>query len=279
MTTPLEEDYIKSHAYVPEHITSYVIATSEGEPFLFRNYLFYKVKNNLFFVGYPLKGPFKEKVMKEALDTAVKRVKPEHIALIAPEISKLQEIHYRRKSDTYYKLNLSNLNINQKLRNMINRASRELYIEKKQDISDEHIRLISEFLSSHKVDHDRRLIFEKIPKYISSVSTAWVFSARDREGILAAFDIAEFGAKEYAFYMFNFISRQCYVPGASDILLYEVIKAAREQGKSFINLGLGINEGVRFFKKKWGGVSFLDYEYYRYQPAGVEMLKSLFQKL
>lgn len=280
MIKPLEEDYIKSHAYVPEHITSYVIATSQGEPFLFGNYLFYKMKNNLFFIGYPLNGPFKEKVMKEALDAAFKSVKPEHAAFISPKISKLtHDSYHKMESDSYYKLNLSSLNINQKLRNMINRASRELYIEKKQGISDEHIRLISEFLSSHKVDQAMRFIFENIPKYIISTPTAWVFSARDKEGRLAAFDIAEFGAKDCAFYMFNFMSRQCYVPGASDILLYEVIKAVREQGKPFINLGLGVNEGVRFFKKKWGGASFLDYELYRYQPSNAETLKSLFQKL
>ncbi len=279
MITPSEVDYIKSHAHVPEHIINYVIAISGGEPFLSKDYLYYKFESHLLFIGYPLKDPFNEKVLKEALDNAVRSIKPEHVTLIAPEISVLNGIQGRKETDSYYKLNLPDLNISQKLRNMINRASRELCIEKKQEMGDEHIHLISEFLSSHRVGNDTRSIFENIPKYITSVSTAWVFTARDKNGRLAGFDIAEFGAEEYAFYMFNFISRELYVPGASDLLLYEVVKEAREQGKPFINLGLGINKGIILFKKKWGGIPFLDYRLYIYSQSHKNNLKSLFNKL
>jgi len=279
MITPSEVDYIKSHAHVPEHITNYVIAISGGEPFLFNDYLYYKFKSHLLFIGYPFKDPFNEKVLKEALDNAVKSIKPEHVTIIAPEISVLNGIQDRKETDSYYKLSLPGLNISQKLRNMINRASRELCIEKKQEMGDEHIHLISEFLSSHRVGDDTRSIFEKIPKYIASVSTAWIFTARDKNGRLAGFDIAEFGAEEYAFYMFNFMSREWYVPGASDLLLYGVVKEAREQGKPFINLGLGINKGIILFKKKWGGIPFLDHKLYFYRQSHKDNLNSLFNKL
>lgn len=265
MITLLEEDYIMRCAYIPEHLTGYVVAISRSEPFLFRDYLCYYGREHLIFIGYPLKEPFEERGMKEALDSAIERFKPEHVALIAPAISIPKEICYRSESDCYYNLGLSHLHLHQKLRNMIHRASRELYSEKKQELRDEHTQLISEFLNSHKVDDGTRYIFERIPHYVSCISTSRVFSARDKEGRLVAFDVAEFGAKNYAFYMFNFMSRQHYVPGASDFLLYEVIKDAREQGKSFINLGLGISEGITSFKKKWGGIPFLNYEFCLYQ--------------
>lgn len=278
MIKPAEEDYIRSYAYLPEHITGYVVAVSQAEPFLLKDYLCYDRNGYLIFVGYPLKEPFEEKGMNKILDTAIEQFKPDQIALIAPAISVSREVCSKRESDHYYRLDLFNLRLHQKLRNIIKRASRELYIEKYRELRDEHALLILEFLSSHKVDDGTRYIFERIPKYVSSVSTAWVFSARDSQGRLVAFDIAEFGAKDHAFYMFNFISSQYHMPGASDILLYEMIRDSQEQGRSFINLGLGINEGVRFFKKKWGGIPFLNYEFCLYKRNRIEM-RSLFEKL
>lgn len=280
MITTEEEDYIRGHAYLPEHITGYVMAISNVEPSLINNYLcYFDGKKQIVFVGYPFESLFEESLMKEALDAAIERFKPDQIALIAPVISISQGVCSKRESDYYYKLELSNLHIHQKLKNIIKRASRELYIEKGHELSDEHIQLISEFLDSHRVNAETRYIFERIPQYVSSVPSASVFSVRDRARKLVAFDIAEFGAKDYAFYMFNFISRHQPIPGASDLLLYEVIKAAKEEGKSAINLGLGINKGVKFFKKKWGGIPFLNYEFCLYQPARMEWLKSLFKKL
>lgn len=255
-----EKDYVFQYAYVPEHIVDYVTAISGGEPFLIKDYLCYNSKGYLIFIGYPLKRAFEEGEMKGALDEAVEQFRPDQIALIAPVIPELQYSCNKGVSDSYCRLDLANLRISQKLRNMIKHASRELSCEKRQGLGDEHKQLISEFLNANKVGEDTRRLFERIPEYISSVPTAVVFEARDKNGRLIAFDIAEFGAKEYAFYMFNFRSRERYAAGASDLLLHELIKAAQKEGKSFINLGLGINKGIVFFKKKWGGVPFLDYK-------------------
>ena len=51
------------------------------------------------------------------------------------------------------------------------------------------------------------------------------------KGELVAFDIAEFRPRDYAFYMFNFSSDALYVPGASDLLLSEVIQAGKSRGE------------------------------------------------
>lgn len=279
MITPSEEDYIMGHAYVPEHLPEYVITISQTEPFLFRNYLCYYGKGHLVFIGYPLKEPFDTREAKEVLNTAIKKFDPEYVALIAPAILISREICRRSDSDYYYRFDPSHSHVCRKVRNMINRASRELDIEKEQELGNEHIRLISEFLSIHEIDNGTRYIFERIPQYVSSVLTSRVFSARDKGGKLIAFDVAEFSAKNYVFYMFNLISRQNYVPGASDFLLYELIKTAKEEGKSFINLGLGINTGVTFFKKKWGGIPFLRYEYCLYRPEGKRTPESMIRRL
>ncbi|GAB4413799.1 MAG: hypothetical protein OHK0032_09880 [Thermodesulfovibrionales bacterium] len=267
MLSASEEEYIAENAYIPEHLSGYVVAIALAEPYIFGDYLCYHKNGHLIFVGYPFKKPFDKKDMEGILNSAIERFKPEHVALIASEAVISQGKCYKRGSDQYYKLDLPQLHIHQKLRNMITHASRELHVEKERKLSEEHKRLISEFIKSHKLDEDAEYIFERTPRYVSSVLTSMVFSARDMEGELIAFDIADFGAKDYAFYMFNFTSQKHYTPGASDLLLYEIITASREQDKRFINLGLGINDGVRFFKKKWGGMPFLNYEFCLYQPA------------
>lgn len=286
MLTDSEDAFIKEYAYVPEHITGYVTAVSGSEPFLFKDYLCYFTKPHLpasgegylVFVGYTLNSPYEEEEMRGMLDSAIEKFEPSYVSVIAPSISVSADICENRASDHYYKLDISGFQLSQKLRNMINCASRQLCTEKKQTITDEHKALISEFLSSHAVDDGTRHIFERIPQYISSVPTACVFNARNRAGRLAAFDIAEFGAGTYAFYMFNFASRSHSVRGASDLLLNEVIVAAKAEGKTSINLGLGINEGVRFFKRKWGGIPFRNYEFCLYRQNRTGLLTSLLKR-
>ena len=273
MINPSEEVFIREYAYVPEHMPGYVTAISGKEPFLLEGYLCYYGQDTLLFVGYPLKESFHENKMDSVLETAVKRFKPAQVVLMAPTISR--RLEQRGVPDTYYKLDLPSIPIRSKLKNMIHRASRELQVEKTHEFKNEHLNLIADFLRSRSVEEGTRSIFGKIPEYLSSVPTAWIFNARDRAGQMAAFDTAEFGAKNCAFYMFNFRSPKDCVPGASDLLLYTLIHDAQEQGKAYINLGLGINAGVAFFKKKWGGRPFLRHEFVSYRLERRSLLDAL----
>jgi hypothetical protein len=76
-----------------------------------------------------------------------------------------------------------------------------------------------------------------------------------------------------------FQSEALYLPGASDLILFKVIGRAKAENKKYINLGLGINPGVTFFKRKWGGVPFLPYSFCLYKPQGADILGTLLQKL
>ncbi len=279
MITAAQQDYIEDHAYVPEHIPHYVIAISQTEPFLFGDYLTYAKKGRLIFVGYPLKESFEEKRLGRALEDSVKRLKPKSVSLTAPSIPPSLNDSPHPPSDHYYRLDLSSLSISQKLRNMLKRAGRELSVGKNKSFDEEHRKMVEEFLKAHPVDEATRFIFERIDDYLSSSTTAWVFDARNKRNELVAFDVAEFKPKDYALYMFNFSSDALYVPGASDLLLSEVIQQAKTERKKFINLGLGINPGVTFFKEKWGGVVFLPYAFCHYHPSRKESLEILLQKL
>ncbi len=101
-------------------------------------------------------------------------------------------------------------------------------------------------------------IFNKLPLYLGYSKTVCLIEAR-KGNDLAAFDIIDFGSANYMFYMFNFRSLEINVPGASDLLLYEMARLGESKGKLSINLGLGISPGVRRFKEKWGAVPFLAY--------------------
>ncbi len=279
MITKAERGYIEENAYLPEHIPQYVTAVSKTEPFLFDDYIVHTKKDHLIFVGYPLQEPLNEKQMRNAFEDAMKRFKPGSVALIAPAIPSYMNSHDHPASDHYYRLDLSTLSISQKLRNMLTRASHELSVERTRTFGRDHEKMVGDFLKTHPVDEGTQLIFKRIGNYVSSSSTAWIFNVRNQTGGLVAFDIGEFSAKQYALYMFNFSSDTLYVPGASDLLLSEVVQHAKTERKKYINLGLGINRGVTFFKKKWGGAVFLPYIFCLYHPSIKENLETLLQKL
>lgn len=279
MITAPDERFIIDQAYVPEHLPGYVHAISQAEPHLLGAYLCFHVEDSLMFNGYPLGSAFDSQTMLDTLATATTRFKPRDVALIAPTIPPERLGRQIPERDRYYRLDLSQVRLDAKLRNLLRRAARELHLERSGGIQDEHLRLIEGFVNTHPLDEETKYIFGRIPAYLSAVSSAQVFSVCNAAGRLVAFDVAEFGAREYAFYQFNFRSREHHVPGGSDLLLHGVISAAREQGKRFLNLGLGINEGVRYFKEKWGGTPFLKYEYCRFTVSPPRLLDVLLQRL
>ena len=279
MITTAQEDYIGQYAYMPEHIPRYVTPISQTEPHLFGHFLAYAKKGHLIFVGYPLEETFEEKRMERALEEAVKCLKPDSVSLLAPAIppSLLQDSS--PSTDRYYRLDLSILSLSQKSRNMLRRAGREISIGKNPHFTQEHKKIVEEFLKSHSTDEATRIIFQRIDAYLSSSKTALIFEARTGDGDLVAFDIAEFMPRDYVMYMFNFRSKTRYIPGASDLLLSAVIEQAIAGGKKYVNLGLGINPGVSFFKEKWGGGVFLPYVFCMYHPHRKGFLEMLLQKL
>src|SRR4030042_2337957 len=279
MITAAQQHYIKDHSYVPEHIPQYVTAISKMELFLFGDFVAYAEKDRFIFVGYPLEEAFKGKKMKRALEDAIKRFKAETVSLTAPAIPSSLENCVRPPSDHYYRLDLSSISISQKLRNMLKRADRELSVEKNTEFDEEHRKMIMEFLKTHPVDEATGFIFNRINEYLSSSPNVRVFDARNKRDELVGFDVAEFTPKDYALYMFNFGSDARYVPGASDLLLSEVIQQAKTEEKKYINLGLGINPGVAVFTGKWGGTVFLPHTSCLYHPSRKEDLDSLLQKL
>ena len=205
MITPGEEDFIREHAYLPEHIIPYGTTASGLEPFLIDGFLyFFQEGKNLIFIGYPLDRPPGSEKMEETLRGLILSRSPEQVAILAPAVP--PAYGQPPGKDHYYALNIAELKIPPKVVNMIRRASKGLKITRQRTVDAEHLGLIRNFSESHPVDPDSRTLLEKIPAYLEAARTAVVFSARTEDGSLVAFDIADFWANHYAFYMFNFRS-------------------------------------------------------------------------
>lgn len=276
MIWPWKRARIRATAYLPEHLPDYVLAVMGGEADLMNGHLCYSRGGTLVLVGYPLDGRFDSAALASVVERALRYYRPSLLSLIAPVIPPLDLAETGRGSDRYYRLELDRLRIGQKTRNMIQGATRSLSVSADRVLGAEHRALIDSFLDRTRADDAVRRIYGGMPRYVERSKSSMVLSARDGRGRLIAFDVADFGSGEYAFYMFNIRSREGGVPGASDLLLHELVLRAKDAGKRYVNLGLGINDGIVFFKEKWGGAPFVGYEHRLYDLGGGSVIERLF---
>ncbi len=283
MITAQEEAYVVEKAYVPEHIVNLMALISKGDSFFIEDHLAFAKDNWLILVGYPLDGNFSrekcERILKQTLET----FRPEYLWFIGPEIpDSLLSSARERETDQYYRLDIQKTDVKPSLQRMADKASRELIVERGHSISKEHEALIEELLKREKLPPRLRELYRSMPYYVARSPSACVLDARDQNGRLAAFFVIELGAKNFSTYILGSHSKKHYVSHASDLLFLEMIKLTQERGKNVINLGLGVNEGIRRFKKKWGGVPFLKYEFcesFYGMTRTLSLIKSLEGKL
>ena len=247
--------HIHRYAYLPEHLPDYVRAVSGAEPFLHRNYLYFFNKKHLVFNGYPL-GPDSDPPAP-VYDAVCERCRPTTAAVIAPAIWLPAEQCEQQATDSYYRLDLPLPPMAAAVAYMLRRAGKELQVVRG-SFGKAHKKIIKAFVAGHRFNSPQKYIYKHIGPYLMASNRAVLLEAR-KSGDLAAFAILDLGAAEYAFYMFSFRSDKIKVPGASDLLFHEMVKLAQGEGKKAVNLGLGVNAGIRRFKEKWGGVPFLDY--------------------
>jgi len=247
--------HIYRHAYIPEHLPDYVAAISGAEPHLIENHLCFFRNNHLLFIGYSL--GVDNRVSARAYTAACKEFQPSTAAIIAPQLWEMGESFEEQSPDSYYRLDLPPGAVSPGVAYMVRRAEKDLVCDNG-EFGREHKKLIKGFVSGHTLSGRQKYIFKHIHQYLKRSKTARLLEVR-KKGRLAAFTIVDLGSADSAFYLFNFRSSKVDVPGASDLLFREMVNLAQAEGKKAINLGLGINSGIRRFKAKWGGVPFLPY--------------------
>jgi len=192
--------------------------------------------------------------------------RPEYLWFVAPEVPpSVAQLCQARESDDYYTLALEQFEPKAHLRRIVNKASKELKVERGRQITKEHEELVSEFLEREKPGPRIEKLFLSMAQYVAGTHTAVVLTSRDSARAAAAFYVVELAAKRFATYVVGCHSKRHYVVGASDLLFADMVALAKEHGKTYIHLGLGVNEGIRRFKEKWGGTPRLRYEFCEYR--------------
>ena len=251
---------VTAKAVVPEQVVPYALAVGDGRPQWFGACIGYQTGDHIVLVGYPLHDPLDNLAAADAVGRVIDTPGVRTISFFGPSRPP-QTPHYVRSSeDAYYGLTLPVRPPDQKLRNLLRRAGRELTITPGRTLEPDHQSLVKKYLDGRPLSPGTRQIYSRLPRYLENSPSSLVLSARLKDGYaLAAFAIGEFGSLSSAFFMFCFRDPMVAPPGSADLVLSALIEEAQARGHSRVNLGLGIHPGVLFFKKKWGAEPLLPY--------------------
>ncbi len=256
--SPSELEAVLKKATVPEHSVLFMQAMSGGEPFLIGPYVFVAAEDWLVAVGYPLSGERSTMSFDEALAEAVRRSRAKTCWAISPSLPNRLRAH-RRERDDYYVLP-ADAKSPHRLERLAERASGLLRVEEGNAFTAAHRRLWAEFVGRVALPSNVRELFAETEAVLQKAPGLVLLNAWDPHGHLAACLLLDTAPRAFLTYLIGAHSRTHYTPYASDLLFREMIRIARQQGKEFLHLGLGVNEGIRRFKTKWGGAPALPYE-------------------
>jgi hypothetical protein len=257
MLAPDEMRYILEMAYVPEHSPELMTAISGGEPFLLEDCLVVVKEDWLALVGYPCAtGPNGTGVV--SVEEVWSRFKTRRLRFIGPSVPD-GLAGACRENDHYYRIDLDGYCPPARLGRAVETAAAELTVERATVMGNGHRALIADFLAHQPPAPRVRELFHTAPEWLPRSSALVLLNAWDRKGNLAAFHVADTAPSHFAASILGCRSRTQDTPHAADLLFSHLIGLACEQGKDWINLGLGVNEGIRRFKRKWGGKPFLAY--------------------
>ena len=157
------------------------------------------------------------------------------------------------KPDAYWGIPLptdaADMAYGQKLRNQLRRARRDILIAQ-EGWKPDHAELVEQYIRSRPFAPGTRHLFRHIGPYVEAVPDALLFAARDCEGALQGFAVGDYTALGTVFHLFAFRAPES-PPGTADALLDALAAEGIRRGHTLLNLGLGINPGIVFFKRKW----------------------------
>lgn len=272
--TPNEQSILEKLidcAKVPEHSPVLMRAMSQGSFFCKGEYFFLHDDDWLMAIAYPLRGKYGHEDFEKALNEACGEVRKQsglqsvRCFAIGPDLpERLHNAIVDR--DRYYVLS-AKAEIPVRLRGPLRKARQVLRVEEDCVFTPVHRRLWAEFMGRADrgefslAPHVREL-YARTPEALSEAAedgSLRLLNAWDSEGRLAACLLLDYAPANFVSYILGAHSRAHYVPHASDLLFASMIERANSAGKRFIHLGLGVNEGILRFKKKWGAVLSLPY--------------------
>lgn len=279
-------------AVTPEQLVPYVLAMGGGTPRPCGDGMGYLRDGRLVLAAWPASRGFaaKEEDAAAGVDASVERALAlpgvERITVLAPCRPSAAPADAVSRRDRYWGLPLPVRppagRAGQKWRNTLIRARRDLTLEASTPAAREagaplpvrkaglwtreHGELVEGFLRSRPLGPGSAALFRRIGAYLEAVPDALLFSARSASGRLEGLCVGDCSALATAFYLFAF-RRPDSPPGTADLLLAALAETAAARGHSQLNLGLGINPGIEFFKRKWGAAAVLPYVETSWTPA------------
>lgn len=262
---------LASGAVVPEQAPAYVLAVADVIPGVSpAGFLQYTAGDELILVAYEgffAHGTMETGIMEAAWEKGVAMsidsARARRVTVLGPRRPGCAPPRAKSsEKDAWWALDLPSAPpftpATGKVRNMVRRARREVTISV-EGWGPEAQALVDDYLRTRPLAEGTRAIYSRLGDYLAAVPGALLFAARGRDdGTLRAFAIGDYSALSVAFYMFAFRRRDS-PPGCADALLNAVLDEAAERGHSLLNLGLGINPGVAFFKRKWQARPWLSY--------------------
>ncbi|MEW6263327.1 MAG: hypothetical protein AB1641_09630 [Thermodesulfobacteriota bacterium] len=266
-------------AYVPEHSVGLMASVSGGEPYLTEELLVFRRRDLIIVIGYPLDRRFEVQDFELKLDRIKKKFNPARMSLIASQIPPfIDKSRGERESDYYYVLDLENLDLKSGSIRAAGRAIRTGRIERRRHLDDSHRELAEDFTARVVLPPRVRALLSAMWTYTDQAQEAWVLNARDGQGRLAAFYVLDLAPGDFVTYVIGGHSKTNYLPGAADALMMELINLSREHKKKYVHLGLGVNEGIRRFKEKWGGRAWLKYESAEFRIRRPRLWEAIFER-
>ncbi|MDO5483728.1 MAG: translation initiation factor IF-2 [Desulfovibrionaceae bacterium] len=249
---------VTARAVTPDQLLPYVEAVSGLQTRMFGSCVGHFCEGQVVLIGYPLDDPRDTASMDAAVAEALRMPGLEHITVLGPARPANVPAGAQVSEDAYWTLPLPLPPAGQKLRNMLRRAARDIVVTSggAEAWGPEHSALVEAFCAGRTLDAGMLHIFRQLEGYLARARESRLFSARLADGTLVACALGDYSAFGTAFYMFAFRLPSA-PPGTADALLAAVAAEGEARGHSVLNLGLGINGGISFFKKKWGASLFL----------------------
>jgi len=241
-------------------------AMSGGEPFLEGPYLFIAAEDWLLAVGYPISREYRPEEFEEALSRALQRTGARECWAICPALP--QRLKSRCRDRDYYYILPADAAVPPRLDRLAQRAAASLEVEQSAVFTAAHRRLWAEFIGRKELPPNVRELYARTESVLSSAPGLSLLNAWDRNGNLAAGLLVDSAPRRFSSYLLGAHSRTHYTPYTSDLLFREMIRRAAESKKEYLHLGLGVNEGIRRFKMKWGAAPGLPYEMAHWQEGG-----------
>ena len=255
---------INALARVPEHSLPLMRAMSQGAPFCVGPYLFLAAGDWLMAVAYPLRGKYSHAAFETALTEALEKSGAVSCWAVGPDLPPRLHAHIVDR-DRFYLLP-AGTEPPARLRGPLRRAATALRVEESGEFTPDHRRLWAEFMGRADRKEGRPLaphvreLYARTPETLAEADGHLrLLNAWDREGRLAACLLLDYAPEKFTSYVLGAHSRAHYAPHAADLLFAAMLENARKAGKRYVHLGLGVNEGILRFKRKWGGRPYLPY--------------------